>query len=155
MSQRKRSKASSLSDLPDIPGKLYFTIGEVSRLCDLKPHVLRYWEQEFSQLSPSKRRGNRRYYQRKDVLLIREIKGLLYGQGYTIEGARQKLLRDRAEKSKVKVVEAAESSATVSDSVSSDSVPVSSNTIADRQWAQQAVAQLERVVVQLRDSGAS
>lgn len=78
-------------DLPLIPDKLYFTIGEVSHLCDLKSHVLRYWEEEFSQLSPSKRRGNRRYYQRKDVLLIRRIRDLLYEQGYTIEGARAQL----------------------------------------------------------------
>lgn len=78
--------------MPVIPDKLYFTIGEVSRLCDLKPHVLRYWEQEFGQLSPTKRRGNRRYYQRKDVLLIRQIRSLLYEQGYTIEGARAKLM---------------------------------------------------------------
>jgi len=81
----------SSSDLPGIPDKLYFTIGEVGRLCDLKPHVLRYWEQEFPQLSPSKRRGNRRYYQRKDVVLVRQIRELLYEQGYTIEGARQQI----------------------------------------------------------------
>lgn len=82
------------ADLSPIPDKLYFSIGEVGELCDLKPHVLRYWEQEFPQLSPSKRRGNRRYYQRKDVLLVRQIKGLLYIKGYTIEGARQHLLGD-------------------------------------------------------------
>jgi DNA-binding transcriptional MerR regulator len=80
-----------MSDLPAIPDKLYFTIGEVGKLCELKPHVLRYWEQEFSQLSPTKRRGNRRYYQRKEVLLIRKIRTLLYSEGYTIEGARQQL----------------------------------------------------------------
>lgn len=85
-------------DLPTIPDKLYFTIGEVAILCDLRPHVLRYWEQEFPQLSPSKRRGNRRYYQRKDVVLIRSIKDLLYSQGYTIEGARQQLTADEAGK---------------------------------------------------------
>ena len=84
------------SDLPTIPDKLYFTIGEVASLCDLRPHVLRYWEQEFPQLSPSKRRWNRRYYQRRDVLLIRSIKDLLYNQGYTIEGARQQLASDEA-----------------------------------------------------------
>ena len=72
--------------------KLYFTIGEVADLCQLKPHVLRYWEQEFEQLNPAKRRGNRRYYQRQDVLLVRRIRGLLYEQGYTIEGAKQALL---------------------------------------------------------------
>jgi DNA-binding transcriptional MerR regulator len=78
-------------ELPPIPGKRYFTIGEVSDLCLVKAHVLRYWEQEFSQLSPVKRRGNRRYYQRQDVLMIRQIRSLLYDQGYTIGGAKQKL----------------------------------------------------------------
>jgi len=77
--------------LPAIPGKRYFTIGEVSELCGVKPHVLRYWEQEFPSLKPVKRRGNRRYYQRHDVILIRQIRSLLYEQGYTIGGARQKL----------------------------------------------------------------
>lgn len=78
-------------ELPPIPEKMYFTIGEVGKLCDLRPHVLRYWEQEFSQLSPAKRRGNRRYYQLKDVLLVRKIRHLLYEQGFTIEGAKQQL----------------------------------------------------------------
>jgi DNA-binding transcriptional MerR regulator len=78
-------------DLPPIPGKRYFTIGEVSELCAVKPHVLRYWEQEFPQLKPVKRRGNRRYYQRQDVLIIRQIRSLLYDDGFTIGGARQKL----------------------------------------------------------------
>ena len=79
------------SQLPVIPGKRYFTIGEVSELCGVKPHVLRYWEQEFPQLKPVKRRGNRRYYQRHDVLMVRQIRGLLYEQGYTIGGARLRL----------------------------------------------------------------
>ena len=79
------------NELPVIPGKRYFTIGEVSELCNVKPHVLRYWEQEFPQLKPVKRRGNRRYYQRQDVLMIREIRSLLYEQGYTIGGARLQL----------------------------------------------------------------
>jgi DNA-binding transcriptional MerR regulator len=79
------------NELPAIPGKRYFTIGEVSELCGVKPHVLRYWEQEFPSLKPVKRRGNRRYYQRHDVILIRQIRSLLYDQGYTIGGARQKL----------------------------------------------------------------
>lgn len=82
---------SQNDELPVIPGKRYFTIGEVSDLCAVKPHVLRYWEQEFPQLSPVKRRGNRRYYQREDVVLIRQIRHLLYEDGYTIGGARQKL----------------------------------------------------------------
>lgn len=77
--------------LPPIPAKRYFTIGEVSELCLVKPHVLRYWEQEFTQLSPVKRRGNRRYYQHHEVLLIRRIRSLLYEQGFTISGARNRL----------------------------------------------------------------
>jgi DNA-binding transcriptional MerR regulator len=77
--------------LPPIPGKRYFTIGEVSDLCAVKPHVLRYWEQEFPQLKPVKRRGNRRYYQRQDVLVIRQIRSLLYEEGFTIGGARLRL----------------------------------------------------------------
>ncbi len=84
------------SQLPPIPGKRYFTIGEVSDLCDVKPHVLRYWEQEFPQLKPVKRRGNRRYYQRQDVLIIRQIRSLLYEDGFTIGGARQKLTGEDA-----------------------------------------------------------
>ena len=82
------------NELPPIPAKRYFTIGEVSELCDVKPHVLRYWEQEFPQLSPVKRRGNRRYYQRQDVILVREIRALLYQEGYTIGGARQRLTEE-------------------------------------------------------------
>lgn len=78
-------------ELPPIPAKRYFTIGEVSELCGVKPHVLRYWEQEFTQLKPVKRRGNRRYYQHHEVLLIRRIRELLYEQGFTISGARNKL----------------------------------------------------------------
>ncbi|MCH2669100.1 MAG: MerR family transcriptional regulator [Gammaproteobacteria bacterium] len=84
------------SELPSIPGKCYFTIGEVSDLCGVKPHVLRYWEQEFPQLKPVKRRGNRRYYQRQDVLIIRQIRSLLYQEGFTIGGARQKLTGEEA-----------------------------------------------------------
>lgn len=82
---------SQNNELPELPSKRYFTIGEVSDLCLVKPHVLRYWEQEFPQLKPLKRRGNRRYYQRHDVLMIRQIRSLLYEEGFTIGGARQKL----------------------------------------------------------------
>lgn len=85
-------------ELPPIPAKRYFTIGEVSELCDVKPHVLRYWETEFPTLKPVKRRGNRRYYQRHDVLTIRQIRSLLYDDGFTITGARQRL---EGEQSKV------------------------------------------------------
>src|SRR4051794_11852461 len=87
-------EAGNNSELPAIPGKRYFTIGEVSELCGVKPHVLRYWEQEFPQLKPVKRRGNRRYYQRQDVLVIRQIRSLLYEQGFTIGGARNRLQGD-------------------------------------------------------------
>ena len=86
-----RPSKPELAALPPIPAKRYFTIGEVSELCGVKPHVLRYWEQEFTQLKPVKRRGNRRYYQHHEVLLIRRIRELLYEQGFTISGARNKL----------------------------------------------------------------
>lgn len=89
-------ETSNNSELPAIPNKRYFTIGEVSDLCDVKPHVLRYWEQEFPDLKPVKRRGNRRYYQRHDVMLIRQIRDLLYHQGYTIGGARLQLSGESA-----------------------------------------------------------
>lgn len=81
----------AITELPPIPAKRYFTIGEVGELCGVKPHVLRYWEQEFSQLRPMKRRGNRRYYQHNEVLMVRRIRQLLYEQGFTISGARNKL----------------------------------------------------------------
>ncbi|WP_353156015.1 MerR family transcriptional regulator, partial [Herminiimonas fonticola] len=87
----ERINKAELAALPPIPAKRYFTIGEVSELCGVKPHVLRYWEQEFTQLKPVKRRGNRRYYQHHEVLLIRRIRELLYEQGFTISGARNKL----------------------------------------------------------------
>lgn len=84
------------NELPSIPAKRYFTIGEVSELCLVKPHVLRYWEQEFPQLKPVKRRGNRRYYQRQDVMTIRQIRNLLYDQGFTIGGARLQMTQEVA-----------------------------------------------------------
>lgn len=89
-------EAKNNDELPVIPGKRYFTIGEVADLCGVKPHVLRYWEQEFPQLKPVKRRGNRRYYQRQDVIVIRQIRALLYEQGFTIGGARNKLQGEEA-----------------------------------------------------------
>ncbi|MCZ7565079.1 MAG: MerR family transcriptional regulator [Burkholderiales bacterium] len=94
MEPGRNSKVS----LPPIPAKRYFTIGEVSELCGVKPHVLRYWEQEFTQLKPVKRRGNRRYYQHHEVLLIRRIRELLYEQGFTISGARNRLDEQAREK---------------------------------------------------------
>ena len=93
MNQNENSKQA----LPTIPAKRYFTIGEVSDLCGVKPHVLRYWEQEFTQLNPVKRRGNRRYYQHHEVLLIRRIRDLLYEQGFTISGARNRLADGRGD----------------------------------------------------------
>ncbi|RIX45552.1 MAG: MerR family transcriptional regulator [Rhodocyclales bacterium GT-UBC] len=87
----QRPKTPGAEELPPIPAKRYFTIGEVSELCGVKPHVLRYWEQEFNQLKPVKRRGNRRYYQHHEVLLVRRIRELLYNQGFTISGARNRL----------------------------------------------------------------
>lgn len=92
-------------DLPQIPPKRYFTIGEVSELCAVKPHVLRYWEQEFPQLKPSKRRGNRRYYQHHDVLMVRQIRTLLYDQGFTIGGARQQLSKNGSAKTEPAVTQ--------------------------------------------------
>jgi DNA-binding transcriptional MerR regulator len=97
-----------------IPDKLYFTIGEVAKLCEVKTHVLRYWEQEFVQLDPVKRKGNRRYYQRKDVILIRQIKKLLYERGFTIEGAKAQILQIEDEP-KVNVVEKAKLLQAISD----------------------------------------
>lgn len=103
--------------LPDIPTKRYFSISEVGELCNVKPHVLRYWEQEFEQLSPMKRRGNRRYYQREDVLMIRQIRSLLYEQGYTISGARVQLQTE----SKRSVIKATPAT-TFSEEVSADTL---------------------------------
>jgi DNA-binding transcriptional MerR regulator len=95
--EQSRRKA----ELPPIPAKRYFTIGEVSDLCGVKPHVLRYWEQEFTQLKPVKRRGNRRYYQHHEVLLIRRIRELLYEEGFTISGARNRLESVRIENNRI------------------------------------------------------
>lgn len=94
---------SNNNELPPIPTKRYFTIGEVSDLCGVKPHVLRYWEQEFDDLNPVKRRGNRRYYQHHDVLMIRQIRALLYEQGYTIGGAKAHLTGDGSKENTTEV----------------------------------------------------
>lgn len=100
MQDQVPQKINKQIKLPQIPNKRYFTIGEASELCAVKPHVLRYWEQEFPQLSPCKRRGNRRYYQYKDVTLIRQIRELLYDKGYTIVGARKHLSQHKKVDSK-------------------------------------------------------
>src|ERR1700677_1934855 len=94
---RSDKRKLATESLPVIPDKRYFAIGEVAHLCGVKPHVLRYWEQEFPQIKPVKRRGNRRYYQRQDVLVIRQIRSLLYEQGFTIGGARNRLTGDDAQ----------------------------------------------------------
>ena len=106
-----RPKAPGGEELPPIPAKRYFTIGEVSELCGVKPHVLRYWEQEFNQLKPVKRRGNRRYYQHHEVLLVRRIRELLYNQGFTISGARNRLDDGGASEVQVSVEEVMQKSA--------------------------------------------
>jgi len=116
MPEHSRPKA----DLPPIPAKRYFTIGEVSDLCAVKPHVLRYWEQEFTQLKPVKRRGNRRYYQHHEVLLIRRIRDLLYEQGFTINGARHRLDSDPGSAAGAHAVTAAGNRAMERDVGSSD-----------------------------------
>ena len=116
------------NELPVIPGKRYFTIGEVSELCAVKHHVLRYWEQEFTQLRPVKRRGNRRYYQRDDVILVRQIRSLLYEEGYTIGGARQKLTTNEA--------------------------PSTAAAQAKQQLIQQMIAELQQVLDLLSDAAA-
>jgi DNA-binding transcriptional MerR regulator len=99
-----KTAAELLAPLPEIPRKRYFAIGEVSDLCAVKPHVLRYWEQEFPQLKPIKRRGNRRYYQIDDVLMVRHIRSLLYEQGFTIGGARQRL-KDQPKSERLKAIQ--------------------------------------------------
>src|SRR4030088_2429252 len=128
MPDHSRHKA----ELPPIPAKRYFTIGEVSDLCAVKPHVLRYWEQEFTQLKPVKRRGNRRYYQHHEVLLIRRIRDLLYEQGFTINGARHRLETEALS--------------------SADPVVVASSSAPDmRRSASLSPAQLRQVIEEIRD----
>ncbi|MEE9331561.1 MAG: MerR family transcriptional regulator [Methylophilaceae bacterium] len=123
--------------LPPIPAKRYFTIGEVSELCGVKPHVLRYWEQEFTQLKPVKRRGNRRYYQHHEVLLIRKIRELLYEQGFTISGARNRL--DGAEIKELKMT-----APKVALAASNDGAPIVNFDLASVRSEIQAVIQLLR-----------
>jgi len=105
---RNKREIKSTIDLPPIPEKVYFTIGEVSELCEVKPHVLRYWEQEFAVLRPSKRRGSRRYYQAKDINIARRIRELLYDRGFTINGARLEITRKVSKAANVVVEKVAE-----------------------------------------------
>ena len=105
MVQTTPSKGQQGKEPSAVPNKRYFSIGEVGQLCELKPHVLRYWEQEFPQLSPIKRRGNRRYYQREDILLIRRIRTMLYDEGFTISGAKQQLKGSQAKEVKQEISE--------------------------------------------------
>ncbi len=142
--------------LPSLPAKRYFTIGEVSELCGVKPHVLRYWEQEFTQLRPMKRRGNRRYYQHHEVLMIRRIRDLLYDQGFTISGARNKLQelvqgeRDRRRAGEVMLegVEAIELEADADD-LPQDRMP--SEAAAGGEAVMQRLLQLRRELFEIRD----
>jgi DNA-binding transcriptional MerR regulator len=136
--------------LPDIPNKRYFTIGEVSYLCSVKTHVLRYWEQEFPSLKPMKRRGNRRYYQRDDVLMVRKIRGLLYEKGYTISGARQQLTEVSYEtESKPSLVSVVEHLASV-ESTKVSQEPSSVSTLPKSLDIEQLIRQLEATVKALR-----
>ncbi len=146
--------------LPSIPAKRYFTIGEVSELCGVKPHVLRYWEQEFTQLRPMKRRGNRRYYQHHEVLMIRRIRDLLYDQGFTIVGARNKLQeivqveRDRRRNGEV-MLEGVEEAIEVADQVQAeeaeshafDAAPI----VLDGDDASLRLVQVRRELFEIRD----
>ncbi|MDR3492689.1 MAG: MerR family transcriptional regulator [Gammaproteobacteria bacterium] len=122
---KNSGESDDQQSLPPIPDKRYFTISEAAKLCSVKPHVLRYWEQEFLQLKPSKRRGNRRYYQYKDVLMIRQIRTLLYENGFTIEGAKAQLTHN---------------SASVSQTVHTDAV------------VQKVIADLENVLQRLKET---
>ncbi len=146
--------------LPSIPAKRYFTIGEVSELCGVKPHVLRYWEQEFTQLRPMKRRGNRRYYQHHEVLMIRRIRDLLYDQGFTIVGARNKLQeivqveRDRRRNGEVtldgveEAIEVAdEAQAEEAESHAFDAAPI----VLDGDDASLRLVQVRRELFEIRD----
>ena len=152
------------NSLPPIPAKRYFTIGEVSELCGVKPHVLRYWEQEFTQLRPMKRRGNRRYYQHHEVLMIRKIRDLLYDQGFTISGARNKLHEivqvegDRRRNGEVMldgidVVEVSDSELVdFPDSVDfEDSAPADRSDLPDDNQAQQRLQLVRRELFEIRD----
>ena len=145
------------NSLPPIPAKRYFTIGEVGDLCGVKPHVLRYWEQEFTQLKPMKRRGNRRYYQHHEVLMIRRIRDLLYDQGFTISGARNKLQeivqieRDKRRNGEALLegVELVLDDVDLDDEPQTDALPASAAGLAD--MSLQKMQQLRRELFEIRD----
>ena len=138
------------SSLPSIPAKRYFTIGEVGELCGVKPHVLRYWEQEFTQLRPVKRRGNRRYYQHHEVLMIRRIRDLLYDQGFTISGARNRLQELLQTSRQLQRAEAEEPAA--EDASSLTGAPAESLTMADVELgnAGKNVSSLKNELIEIR-----
>ena len=147
--------------LPPIPAKRYFTIGEVAELCGVKPHVLRYWEQEFTQLRPMKRRGNRRYYQHHEVLMIRRIRGLLYDQGFTINGARHKLQelaqtereRNRSNGFGIPVMNGLDPEEAVSGESSELSAQVDRETdlVLEEGYVPEQIRQVERELIAIRD----
>lgn len=141
------------ADLPSIPPKRYFTIGEVSELCGVKPHVLRYWEQEFTQLRPVKRRGNRRYYQHHEVLLIRKIRELLYERGFTISGARNQLGEVAVKPSVLAVAQVAQSAVAAVQSRTADSPSSKSSTsTAVRKLGLQNTSDLKSELRHIRDT---
>ena len=138
--------------LPAIPAKRYFTIGEVSELCGVKPHVLRYWEQEFTQLRPMKRRGNRRYYQHHEVLMIRRIRDLLYDQGFTISGARNKLQEIvQVERDKRRAGEVMLEGVEVIEVDDTPIVPLEDGPIEEREMMTQKLQFLRRELFEIRD----
>ncbi|MGB3068874.1 MAG: MerR family transcriptional regulator [Ottowia sp.] len=138
--------------LPPIPAKRYFTIGEVAELCGVKPHVLRYWEQEFTQLRPMKRRGNRRYYQHHEVLMIRRIRSLLYDQGFTINGARHKLQEiAQSEREQARTGEARLSDLDGLDSDVSAASPLDQDDAPEDESVSEQIRQVERELKEIRD----
>ena len=150
MPEHSRAKA----ELPPIPAKRYFTIGEVSDLCAVKPHVLRYWEQEFAQLKPVKRRGNRRYYQHHEVLLIRRIRELLYEQGFTISGARNRLTDAASSRSSSSSRSAAEARTSNGDAIpaehDADPVDAAGGFVAGAESLTLSAAQVRQELISIR-----
>lgn len=138
---------AAVGELPALPEKRYFTIGETAKLCAVKPHVLRYWEQEFTMLKPVKRRGSRRYYQQKDVEMVRLIRELLYNKGFTIQGARQQLKEPREVIELVKVEAAASPALVAPLAPRSASQPAP---MPEKQFLSGIISQLEQLLMQLK-----